>query len=95
VFQNRDFKENPMTGISKKPYDRDFEIAKLLQGRESSLRYWNLLLGQRGGVVGECPFFLVGYFHRLECVCCCVRVRYFIAPFMHAIDETTEEGVGG
>ncbi len=57
-----------MTGMSKKPYDRDFEIAKLLQERESSLRYWNLFLGPGGGVVGEWPF-LVGYFHRLdECV---------------------------
>lgn len=47
----------------RKPYDRDFEIAKLLQERESSLRCWNLFLGARGGggFVGEWAF-LVGYF---------------------------------
>jgi hypothetical protein len=63
-----------MTGISKQPYDQDFEIAKLLQERESSLRYWNLFLGQ-GGVSLENGLFWLGISIGLN-VCCCVRDRY-------------------
>ncbi len=83
-----------MTGISKQPYDRDFEIAKLLQERESCLRYWNLFLGQGWVSLENGLFFWLGISIGLN-VCFCMRVRYFIAAFMHAIDETTEEGVGG